>query len=426
MASQQRLVIVDGVRTPFCRMGTALAGINADELGAVAVKALLAKTGVDPGSVAEVIMGCCGQPIESANIGRVLALRAGIPDHVSAITVHRNCASGCEAITQAYEKLSAGVGDIFIVGGTESMSNFPLQYRRSAVEKYGKLAKARTLGQRVGTLLSFRPSDFSPKISLLIGLTDPVSGLGMGQTAELVGRENGVTREMADTFALQSHQRAVAARPLLAEEIAPVYLGGKAVDEDVGPRDNQTMEALGKLKTVFERATGTVTAGNASQITDGAVALLVMSEERAEALGYEPLAILSGYAYAGCDPARMGLGPVYAIAKAEARLGLGLKDAELIELNEAFAAQALACMSLAESESYARENLDRTTALGEISQDITNVNGGAIALGHPVGCSGTRISLTLMKEMERRGVKRGLVTLCVGGGQGAALWFERP
>ncbi len=284
MATQQRLVIVDGVRTPFCKMGTALAGVPADELGATAVKALVAQTGIDPGSVAEVIMGCCGQPIESANIGRVIALRAGIPAHVPAITVHRNCASGCEVITQAYEKMCAGVGDIFIVGGTESMSNYPLVYRESAVKKFGNLARAKTLGQRIGGLLAFRPGELlNPKIALMIGLTDSVSGLGMGQTAELVGRENGVTREMADTLALQSHKRAAAARPLLAEEITPVFAAPDyktAVEEDVGPRENQTMEALGKLKTVFERNTGTVTAGNASQLTDGAVALLVVLPQR--------------------------------------------------------------------------------------------------------------------------------------------------
>lgn len=428
MALRQRLVVIDGVRTPFCKAGTVLSGLDADDLGTEAVKALLARTGVDPREIAEVVMGCCGQPMKAANVGRVIALRAEIPEHVPAITVHRSCASGCEAITLAYEKLCAGVGDLFVVGGVESMSNYPLLYRRSAVEKFRRLVKAKTLGRRAGVVVSFRPSDFVPEVALMLGLTDSVSGLGMGETAELVGREHGITREMADEYALESHQRAVAARPLLAEEIAPVYAGrdsGEAVVEDVGPRENQSMEALGKLKTVFDRRTGTVTAGNASQITDGAAALLVASEAKAEELGMEPLGVLSGYAYAGCDPARMGLGPIHAIDKAETRTGLGLKDAELIELNEAFAAQVLACMKVATSASYARSELGRDTALGEIPREITNVNGGAIALGHPVGSTGARISLTLLKEMKRRDAKRGLATLCVGGGQGAALWFER-
>jgi acetyl-CoA C-acetyltransferase/acetyl-CoA acyltransferase len=422
------MVVVEGVRTPFCRMGTSLAEMTADDLGAVAVKALLAKTGLDPATIDEVIMGCCGQPAEAANVGRVLALRGGIPNHVPAITVHRNCASGCESITLAYEKMCAGVGDTFIVGGCEAMSQFPLYFQRSAQMKFGELGKAKTLPQKLGAMASFRPADFTPRITLIMGLTDPVSGMGMGMTAEVVGRENGITREMADDMALKSHLNALAARDRLREEITPVYAPPKfaAVRDDNGPREGQSIQALTKLKPVFERKTGTVTAGNASQITDGAVAILVMSEEKAAALGYEPLGVLVGYAYAGCDPARMGLGPVYAVAKAEKRCGLKLADADLIELNEAFAAQALACIRLAQDEAFCKKELDHDGPLGEFPEEITNVNGGAIALGHPVGCSGARISLTLLKELKRRGLKRGLATLCVGGGQGAALWFERP
>jgi acetyl-CoA C-acetyltransferase/acetyl-CoA acyltransferase len=377
--------------------------------------------------VDEVIFGCVAQPVDAANVARVIALRSGIPESVPASTVQRNCASGCEALTLANDKMLAGHGSIFIVGGAESMSNIPLIFKQSTAEKFGKLARAKKLGQRLQSLAAFRPSDFQPRIGLLLGLSDPVCGMNMGETAELLAREFGITRADQDTFALQSNQRAIAARERLAEEICPAFLPAKsaAITKDNGPRDNQSMEALAKLKPVFDRRTGTVTAGNASQVTDGAVALLVMSEDRASELGLTPLGSLVGYACAGCDPSRMGLGPSFAIARAQERTGLGLDDADLIELNEAFAAQALAVMKSAKSEQFARKFLGRDRALGEIPAEKLNVNGGAIALGHPVGATGARIVLTSLRELQRRKARRALVTLCVGGGQGAALWLER-
>ena len=418
-----RLVVVDGVRTPFARAGSDLAGVPADELGRIAVSALLAKTGIDPALVNEVIFGCVGQPSDATNVGRVIALRAGIPRQVPAITVSRNCASGLEAVTQAQQKMAAGVGDVFVVGGTESMSQYPLLFPYSAAVKFTQLSKAKTLGQRLGAMAAFRSKDFAPRISLMLGLSDPVVALNMGETAEVITRENGITRAMQDAFAIESHKRANAAREKLAEEITPAYVGPdfkKALTADNGPRTDQTPEVLAKLKTVFDRRTGTVTAGNSSQISDGAVALLVMTEARAAALGYQ----LVGYRYAGCDPARMGLGPLAAIAAAERATGLKLADADLIEINEAFAGQVLAVMKLAESEQYGREMLGRDGALGKVPHEILNVNGGAVALGHPVGASGARLVLTALRELRRRGKRRALVSLCVGGGQGAALWFE--
>lgn len=428
-----RLVIVDGVRTPFTKMATSLARLGADELGRIAVNALLTKTGIDPAIVDEVIFGCVAQPVDAANVARVIALRAGIPQHVPAVTVHRNCASGCEAITQAYEKMAAGRGEIFIVGGTESMSQVPLLYNQRAVDKFSRLSRAKSFGAKLGALASFRPADFSPRIGLKLGLTDPVCGLNMGDTAEVLAREFGISREMQDAYALESHQRAIAARSKLAEEICPVYpvtpeaktRGAKPVLEDNGPRADQSLAALERLKPVFDRRTGTVTAGNSSQITDGAVALLVMTESKAAQLGYRPLGALTGYAYAGCDPTRMGLGPVFALAKAEERLGLALDHADLIEINEAFASQVLACLKCLRSEEFGRLHLGRGQHVGKISKDRLNVNGGSIALGHPVGATGARLVLTTLKELERREAKRGVVSLCVGGGQGAALWLER-
>jgi len=405
--STPRLVVVDGIRTPFCKWNTSLATLGADELGRIAISALLARTGLDPQLIDEVIFGCVCQPVEAANIARVIALRAGIPESVPAMTVHRNCASGFEAVTVAYERMAAGRGSVYLVGGAENMSQVPLLFKPSAAKKYGALGGAKTFWKKLAALGKFRLSDFEPRIALKLGLTDPVSGLNMGETAEILARESGISREMQDEFAVQSNQRAVAAREKLSEEICPVYVNGKAITEDNGPRADTSLAALGKLKPAFDRRYGTVTPGNSSQITDGAVALLVMTEEKAKELGFkEPLGRLAEYAYTGCDPARMGLGPVSAIRKA----GRPLADADLIEINEAFAAQVLAVLK----------------QLGDVPRENLNVNGGAIALGHPGGATGARLVLTALKELQRRQGRRALVSACVGGGQGGALWLERP
>ena len=422
-----RLVVIDGVRTPFSKIGTELARLGPEELGRLAVNALLTKTGLNPALVDEVIFGCVGQPADAANVARVIALRAGIPEHVPAFTVHRNCASGCEAFTQAYEKMLAGRGEIFIIGGTESMSQVPLLYTHAAAAKFGKLARAKSPIQKLSAVLAFRPSDFQPRIGLQLGLTDPVCGLNMGETAEILAREHGICREKQDAFALESHARAIAASEKMAEEICPIYppLAKAVVTNDNGPRKEQSLEALAKLKPVFDRKNGTVTAGNSSQITDGAVALLVMSEMKAVELGLSPLGAMIGYAYAACDPKRMGLGPVFAIAEVERRTGLTLDHADLVEINEAFSAQVLACLRCLKSDEFAQKHLRRDRHVGKVPKDVLNVNGGALALGHPVGATGARLILTSLKELHRRQGKRALVSLCVGGGQGAAIWLER-
>jgi len=405
----ERMVIVDGVRTPFCKMGTALSTFSADDLGRIAVNALLTRTGLDPALIDEVIFGCVAQPMDAANIARVIALRAGIPESVPAATVHRNCASGFEAFTTAYERMAAGRGSVYVVGGTESMTHVPLLFQEATAKKFTDLARSKSTAQKVAALTAFRVSDFEPRAGLKLGLTDPVCGLNMGETAELLAREDGITRERQDAFALQSHQRALAAEARLAEEMCAVYVNGKPLLRDNGPRKDQSMEVLGGLRPVFEKY-GTVTAGNSSQITDGAVALLLMTESRAKGLGYQPLGALTTYAYAGCDPARMGLGPVAAIERLTKFTSLTLADADLVEINEAFAAQVLAVLSRLKPE---------------IPPDKLNVNGGAIALGHPVGATGARLILTSLKELARRNAKRALLSLCVGGGQGGAIWLER-
>jgi len=405
----ERLVIIDGLRTPFCKTGTDLVSFSADDLGRIAVDALLTRTGLDPALLDEVIFGCVSQPAEAANIARVIALRSGIPDSVPALTVHRNCASGFEAFTTAYERLAAGRGSIFIVGGTESMSRVPMLFQNLTVQKFAGVAKAKTTAERVTAMASFRVADFEPRAALKLGLTDPFCGLNMGETADLLAREDGITREQQDAFALQSHQRALASEARLAEEICPVYFGSKALTRDNGPRADSSMAALGALKPAFEKY-GTVTAGNSSQITDGAVALLVMAESRAKELGLQPLGALTAYAYAGVDPAHMGLGPIAAIERVAKKSNLTPADADVIEINEAFAAQVLGVLARIKPA---------------VPLDKLNVNGGAIALGHPVGATGARLILTSLKELARRGGKRALVSLCVGGGQGGAIWLER-
>ncbi len=428
-----RLAIIDGIRTPFCKAGTSLARFDVVELGRTAVSALLTRTGFDPALVDEVIFGCVSQPADAANIARVIALRAGIPAHVPAMTVHRNCSSGLEAITTAYEKMCAGHGSVFVVGGTESMSQVPLLFSVPAAEKFARLARANSIPRRLASLAAFRPRDFKPRIGLQLGLTDPVADMNMGETAELLAREFHITRDEQDAFAFESNHRAIAAREKLAAEICPVLLPAHAaahaphaaIQVDNGPREKQSLAALAGLRPVFDSHHGTVTAGNASQVSDGAVALLVMEVQRATEFGLTPLGALNDFAVAGCDPARMGLGPVFALDRLELRCGLTLGDASLIELNEAFAAQALSVLRAAASDDFARTRLGRDRALGVIPAEILNVNGGAIALGHPVGATGARLVLTSLKELQRRNGRRALVTLCVGGGQGVALWLER-
>ena len=318
----ERIAIVDGIRTPFAKMGTDLNDLSAQELGRIAAGELIERTGVDPADIDEVIFGCVGQPAEAANIARVIALLAGVPKHVPAYTVHRNCASGVESVVQALMKIQVGEGNVYLAGGSESMSNIAFYLTKPLQDKLSHLARAKSLPERLGILADFYPEYLntrkSLKIGLQLGLTDPVCGLNMGQTAEVLAKEFGITRQEQDAFALVSHQRAIAARGVLKEEIVPVIPGPKykkAVELDNGPRDNQTMEALAKLKPVFDKYTGTVTAGNASQITDGAAAVLVTTEKYAKEKGFKPLGYIRAYAFAGVEPNRMGIGPAHAIPK---------------------------------------------------------------------------------------------------------------
>lgn len=418
------MIILDAIRTPFCKMGTSLSSLSAADLGRHATVSLLSRTGIDPGELSEVIFGCVAQPADTANLARVIALRSGIPEHVPASTVHRNCASGLEAISTAAERIAAGQGDLFLVGGVESMSQVPFLFSPQTAAKYGALARAKSLGRRIRVASTFRPRDFRPLIGLKLGLTDPFTGMNMGQTAEVLARELGISREDQDLFAADSHHKALLAQDAHAEELAPLPVKGEAVTSDNGVRNDSTPERLARLRTVFDRRYGTVTAGNSSQITDGAVALLVASEARARRLGIEPMGRLVDYAYAGCDPKRMGLGPVFAIEKLLSVVKRRLIEADVVEINEAFAAQVLAVLkALRDRDAASRVGLYEP--LGEVPPVLVNPQGGSIALGHPVGATGARLVQTALSQLKRNGGRSALATACVGGGQGAAMWLER-
>ncbi|MDF1881660.1 thiolase family protein [Sulfurimonas sp. MAG313] len=426
---KERIAIIDGLRTPVAKAGGNFKNIQAEKLGAHVVQELALRVGIPFKDYDEIIIGNVSQPGHAANVARVIALEAGFPDETIAYTVHRNCASGMESITSAAAKIMAGDGEIFMCGGVESMSNIPLLYGEKMTELFAALFKAKSISEKLYTLSHFRPKYLKPIVGLMQGLTDPVSGLMMGSTAEILAQDFGISREEQDEFSLGSHQKAEAAvkAGIFKEEISPVVYDLKAakiMEDDDGVRFGQNMKALGKLRPFFDRKNGTVTAGNSSQISDAAGAVVLMSETKAKKMGLEPMGYLSAYAYAGLEPKRMGMGPAYATAKLFSKTKLGMKDIDLIEMNEAFAVQAIANIKAFESKIYAKEHLGRSTALGSIDTSLLNVNGGAVALGHPVGMTGTRLVIHTLKELRRRGKNRGLATLCIGGGQGASLILE--
>jgi acetyl-CoA C-acetyltransferase/acetyl-CoA acyltransferase len=421
-------VIVGGVRTPFVKAGSAFQHLPAQELGRLVVRELIDRTNIVPAEIDELICGNVSSPVEAANVGRVIALRAGIPRDKIAHSVHRNCASGFECVTQAVDRVTSGRARCVVAVGVDSMSHIPLFFSKKFADKLLKLSTAKSAWQRLRAIASFRPGDLVPQIGIKLGLTDPVSGLMMGDTAEKLAREFGIRREEQDQFALRSHQLAAAAwrDGRLASEVMTVYLDEardkvRPLGQDVGFRADQTLESLRKLKPYFDRRWGSVTIGNSCQVTDGAAALLIMEASKARELGLPSIGRVRDYAYSGCDPARMGLGPVFATSRVMKQTGLKLSQMQLVELNEAFAAQVIACLRGFESPNLCCEDL---APQGTIDLDRLNVNGGAIALGHPVGATGTRLILTLLHELRRRELSLGLATLCIGGGQGGAVVVE--
>ncbi|TWT98462.1 thiolase family protein [Stieleria varia] len=427
MNKPKPLAVISGARTPLAKAFTVLQDVSAVDLGVHAVTsavhaAAVQREGFSISDIDEVVMGNVAGPADAANIARVIALKSGHPIDRIAHTVNRNCASGMESVLDAWTSISSGRARLAVAGGTESMSQIPMLVSPSAAKRWMQLGRSKTMWQRLKTLASFRPSDFKPVIGVQLGLTDPVSGLNMGETAEVLASEFAITRADQDEYALMSHQKAAAAQEkcFLSGEITPLQLGDRdPIRKDNGPRANQSMEQLAKLRPIFDR-NGTVTAGNSCPLTDGAAALVLTDVENAKSFP-APLGYVTDYAIAGCDPSRMGLGPVFATAKLFKQSGYTMRDFDLIEINEAFAAQVIACERAAESKSFAAKELGMDSALGTFAREKTNVHGGAIALGHPVGTTGTRLILTLLRALKASGGRRGLATLCVGGGQGVAI-----
>jgi acetyl-CoA C-acetyltransferase len=420
--------LVEGKRSPQVKSGTKIKDIEAPYLGHYIIRNILANQGIPADQVDEVIMGNTGTPAKFPNIGRVMALEAGLNKKTSGYSVHRNCASGMEAVSQAFVKIASGRSDIIFAGGVESMSKMPLLFGEDMTELFINLMKAKTPGDKLKVLSSFRFPHLSPVIAIEQGLTDPFCGLNMGQTAEVLAREFGITREMQDEFANNSHHKAVAAMKegKFAQEIDPILTGkhlSEILFDDVGPRETSTMEKLAKLRPFFERKTGTVTVGNACPITDGGSIWLMCSEDAVNKYNLKPMAKMIDFHFHGLEPERMGLGPVLAMDGVFKRTGLSLNDMDLVEINEAFAAQVLGCLKVMESKELSQK-WGMETPLGELPLEKLNVNGGAIALGHPVGSTGSRLIVTLAHELKRRGGKYGVASLCIGGGQGGAVIIE--
>lgn len=422
---KERIAVIDGLRSPIAKANGKLNDISADTLGAIITKELVLRNNLDYKQFDEVIMGNVAQPANAANIARVMAIRAGFPQSTPAYTVHRNCASGMQSISSAIEKINSNQGDLYLVGGMESMSNIPLLYSDAFRNLITKFTYSKSISEKFKLLTTFRLNFLKPTIGLISGLTDPISGKIMGITAENLANEFKISRAAQDEYALNSHKKAQKAieAGVFKDEIHPIMTKNTSMTDDDGVRFNQTIESLNKLNPIFIRDGGTVTAGNSSQVSDGACSLIICTESKAKELNIEPIGFISDYSYAGLDAHRMGLGPIYATKKLFDKTGITLKDIDLIEINEAFAAQVIANLKAFKSEEFCQKTFN-SSALGEIDESILNVNGGAIALGHPVGMSGARIVLTALKELKRRNKNKALASLCIGGGQGAAFLLE--
>ncbi len=424
----KEVYLVDAKRTPQVKSGADLKDVDAPHLGTYLVRYLLDKTSIPNDVVDEVIFGNTGNPPKYPNIGRVIALEAGLNKKTSGYSVHRNCASGMEALAQGYLKIASGRSDIIIAGGVESMSQMPLIYSKEMTDLFINVMKAKSVKDKLSAVSTFRPPHLSPIIAIEQGLTDPFCGLNMGQTAELLARELGISREEQDAFALESHQKAVRATENgdFKSEILPFIFGNnleKILDKDIGPRANSSMEKLGKMRPYFDRKAGTVTVANSCPITDGGSAVLLVSEEALNKYNLTPMAKMTDYHFHGLEPERMGMGPLLAMDGVLRRTGMNLDQMDLVEINEAFAAQILAVFKGLTDKTVADKfGIDKVW--GGIPKEKFNVNGGAIALGHPVGSTGCRLVVTLAHALKNRNKKYGIASLCIGGGQGGAVILE--
>lgn len=420
--------VVDGARTPFLKARGGPGPFTPVDLAVQCGRPLLLRQPFAPDAFDQVILGCVNVIADEQNPARVAALRLGCGPAMTAFTVAINCGSGMQSIDTAYRYIREGSSDLILAGGAEALSHAPLVLKPSAVEWLSSLQSAKAPVDKVKAMAGFRPDMLTPVVGLERGLTDPITDLGMGQTAEVLAHDFRISREAADAYAVESHHRLAKAQSAgwLAGELEPAFgRDGTVYDRDDGVRLDSTVEKLSTLKPAFERPFGKVTPGNSSQITDGASWVILASEAAVRSHGLKPRAVIRDSEWAALDPSIMGLGPVLASTPLLQRAGLGLQDIELWELNEAFAAQVLACLAAWEDDGFCRDVLGLPGAAGTIDRERLNVDGGAISLGHPVGASGNRIVLHLINALERLDLKRGIATECIGGGQGGAMLIER-
>ena len=427
MTPPRRPAVVTGLRTPFARSGTVLRDATAVQLARRVTQELLQRTALDGREVDEVAFGQVVPSVLAPNVAREVSLLPQLPRTIPAFSVNRACASAGQAISYAADQIVLGHADVVLAGGVESLSDIPILHSRRFSQILVDASKAKTLGQRLATFARVRPRDFIP---VSPAIAEPSTGESMGQSAEKMAKENGITREAQDRLALMSHHRAAAstASGRLQEEIAP-WFGGRGMDQvattDNIVRGDTSLEALAKLRPVFDKRYGSVTAGNASSLTDGAAVVLMMEEQKARSLGYRPLAVIRSYAVAAVDPGwQLLMGPAYAVPKALDRAGLTWKEIGLVEIHEAFASQVLSNAQAWASKEWALK-LGRSAPVGEVDWEITNVHGGSIAIGHPFGATGARLVTTLANEMSRRDVQFGLISICAQGGMGFAMILER-
>lgn len=423
-----RVAVIRGLRTPFARSGTHYAHLTALDLGKMVVAELISRSGVDPASIQELMFGNVIPSVKAPNIAREVILGTGLPRKIPGYTVGKACASSNQAITSGADLIFRGYADTVIAGGAESLSDIPILFSKRFADTLVAASKQKSLGGKLSTFSRIRPRDLAPEAP---ALAESTTGLTMGESAEKMAKENGITREAQDRFALQSHHRAAKATAdgLFRDEVMTVVVPpgfDKVVETDNLIRADTTLDALAKLRPVFDRKYGTITAGNSSPLTDGASAVLLMSEEKAKALGLKPIGFIKSYAYAATDPFDQLLqGPVFALPTALERANITLKDVGVIEMHEAFAAQVLSNIQWIGSRKIAEGKLGRIEPIGEIDPEKINRTGGSIALGHPFGATGARIVTTVCNELQRSGEQYGLVTVCAAGGIGVAMVLER-
>ncbi|MFV2004325.1 MAG: acetyl-CoA C-acetyltransferase [Gammaproteobacteria bacterium] len=422
----RKVYIVDGSRTPQLKSRGKVGPFTAGDLAVAAAKPLLLRHNFPLDALDEVILGCMMPGEREANVGRVVALRLGIPQSVPAWTVQRNCASGMQSVDSAYRNISNGDADLILAGGTESMSHAPVLFNHTMVNWLGDMMRSRTIGQKVSTILKLRGKHFKPVIALIHGLTDDTVGLNMGETAEIIANNFGITRQQMDEYAMNSHHRLAKAQESgYLDEIEVLYDGkGNFYDHDDGVRADSSVESLAKLRPAFDKKYGKVTAGNSAQITDGASWLLLASEEAVKKHNLPVIASITDTQWAGLDPAVMGMGPLHAMTPIMQRNQLTIDDIDYWEINEAFATQILGCVKAWQQDDYCQEKLNLDKAMGEIPYEKLNIDGGGVSLGHPVGASGARIILHLCKILQRTDAKQGMASLCIGGGQGGAVLIK--